>query len=333
MFVKYFWNIALIFLTFMFLAGCNSESENSSISSSDNNSEIVSNYYHLISRENDYGGNGSIESVTTFTSDNNGNLIRLESYGEIGELLSVAQFTYNSNRNLIKKEWDSAPANGIIDSVTTYTYDVNGKLTGEDISITQFSYQSTSTYQNIYDINKNLIRIEVDDGNNSSIDNIIFYAYDNNGKLIKQESDWSNNGSIDSIYLYTYNNSGKLTRKDYVSNDSNETYLYIYNSNGKLFQEGDDQNGDGLIDRSNKISYIYNSNGQITKIDKNQETATYTYDINGNVIQEMDYYGNITNYIWQQGQGYSKFYLTNDTCLLVSRLNSPEETLFDSVFK
>ncbi|OQW91704.1 MAG: hypothetical protein BWK79_16305 [Beggiatoa sp. IS2] len=283
-----------------------------------NNSSTV---YHLTRVEGDRGGDGSIEWFQNFTSDANGKLIQTELYNNQGELLYTGQFAYDNEGHLIEEEWDTSRGKGIV----TYTYDAYGELT-EKRSIDYSNGSSSefvSTSKNSYDANGSLIKREFDDGASFN------YTYDANRRLVKEEY----NGNYTGSYYYTYDENGKLIKVD----NSYETgsYLYFYDLNGQLLQEGRDQNGDGLIDVDGTYKiYTYDANGRITKVEGNEyrnSSNTYLYDTNGNIAQETDEIGNVTRYTWQQGLGYSMFHLT-DPCLLVSRRNSPEEQLFDSVF-
>ena len=166
---------------------------------------------------------GMVGQVTTYTYDENSNLLKTESKYE------TASYEYDAYGRLLKKTY----SDGLSD---LYTYDSNGNLT-----ITQ-AYGGTSTFT--YDANGNLLTMEAGeavernkyDGYGRLIESYYafgdmgetsYYKYDDNGRLIYEETPGG-------ISQYTYNEYGKVLTE---TTDYGTIYYYTYDADGNLIQE------------------------------------------------------------------------------------------------
>lgn len=309
--------------------------------------------YQLTRVEYDYGGDGTIDAVYTYTSDVAGNLTKWESYGTQGELQDVGTFTYDANKRLVKQAWDSTRTlaggkkvsiDGVIDGIIEYSYDSHGNLTREyrkDNNISSPSYNHTSSYTNKYDANGQLIQQQSDYESDGVINGVVNYSYAN-GRLTQQQIDHNGDAIIDEVDSYTYDVNGKLVKFEYATKTDTTSTNYAYDANGRLSQQK-------LVYSDNTsytTDYFYNTTGKLAKVEVNVSSGgnpatktytTYSYDTSGNVVEEKKYSssGNlsqVSHYGWQSGNGYTDFYAATDPCLLVNRGKSPEEGLFDSVF-
>ena len=198
-------------------------------------------------------------------------------------------------RDVFTKEYSDRDADGKIDNIRSYTYDVNGNLTKkEQDNDADGKIDNIRSYT--YDANDNLTKEEQDYDTDGKVDNIRLYTYDANGNLTKEDFDNNADGVIDYIVLYTYDASGNLTKTQEDNNADgviNYIALYTYDASGNLTREEIDQDGDGVINRISKITY--NTDGNLTKReeDKNadgimDEIFTFMYNKDGNMIRSEE---------------------------------------------
>lgn len=163
--------------------------------------------------------------------------------------------------------------------------------------------------------------VEIDQGNDGTLDEIIDYYYNDHGQLVGERSDTPNDsynkdyyyntygkleheewdyhydGTIDEIDYYDYDSSGMMFRLriDFdADNVDDEAIYYSYNA-GRLVQEDSDYNLDGTIDEVTE--YIYDQSGKVIQANHypdnpelDNQTTYYYYDPFGNIKrQEEDY--------------------------------------------
>jgi acyl-CoA-binding protein len=201
----------------------------------------------------------------------------------------------------------------IIDEVTTFTYDANGRLIKEANNDIPGFDDDISTF--IYDANGRLIRDELDVEPFGSINEVGTYTYDANGRLMSRREDSGNNGTIDAVETYTYDASGMLTGYG-EDTDNNGTIdlveTYTYDANGNLIRGEADTNNNGTIDEVFTAVYDANNNAVSSAVDADNNgtidgTVTFTYDANGNLNrQEYDNDNNGTTderytHTWERG--------------------------------
>lgn len=142
--------------------------------------------------------------------------------------------------------------------------------------------------------------------NNSDLDTVkesYTYTYDKNSNIKSEEiiNNYPTNNSdkVDEKRLYEYDNLGRLTNSAIVNNKNNKTsyYNYTYDEVGNMTSKAEI-----LSDtEKNATVYTYNDLDQLvtsttSNIVSGEQTSnkTYTYDKNGNNIQEVDSIKNIT---------------------------------------
>lgn len=164
-------------------------------------------------------------------------------------------------------------------------------------------------------------RVEIDKGNDGTLDEIIYYYYNDHGQLVGERSDTpydSNNkdyfyntygeleheewdyhddGTIDEIYYYDYDSSGMMfrLRMDFDADNADDEAIYYSYDAGRLVQEDSDYNLDGTIDEVTK--YKYDQSGKVIQAIHNpnnsaldNQTTYYYYDEYGKIKrQEEDY--------------------------------------------
>lgn len=205
-------------------------------------------YYEQGHARNENFEPGLVGEVTTYTYDDNSNLLRIDTptgsttftYDYLGRMLTenvgdyVTTYTYSGNT-----ETRTDPYGG----VTTYTYDENGNIL---TSVSEYSEE-----RNKYDSYGRLIE------RYSSIQDLeeetTYYTYDANGKLASM----SGPGFSTS---YTYNEYGKILTKT----DADGTYYYTYDADGNLIQEEDG--------KGNWKKYINDENGNCIQTETNYGT-------------------------------------------------------------
>jgi hypothetical protein len=155
---------------------------------------------------------------------------------------------------------------------------------------------------------KRLVRVDMDNNNDGSIESVSYRFYDEDGNLWKMEMDSDKDGDINSTTYYTYNEEGKLIQTKYdFNNDENidRVDYWIYDAHGNYKIEVDNGNNETIDE---VIYYTFDKNGKVIKYARD-------YDNDG----EMDYITYSTNY-------YDK-----NKNLIKVEANSDEDPDIDSV--
>ena len=216
-----------------------------------------------------------------------------------------------------------------------YWGDYNYYNNGKTIVLSVFWNYNDSIYKHhkdsvIYDDNGNKTLFFVFDGDSVWVnDEKTEYVYDANGNLIIYKySYWSNTASswrYDEKKEYTYSSNGLLTeelRYDYDQTaDTWKNYRkYIYNYDGSNLTEKIELSWNSSAsqwDSSYKDVYTYNSNNLLTShtsyyFDNGTNTFVeddkedYTYDADGRLIIQVEYYWNGTS--WDNDRKYQYYY-------------------------
>lgn len=208
-------------------------------------------YYEQGHARNENFEPGMIGEVTTYTYDENSNLLRIDTptgsttytYDYLGRVLSetagsyITTYTYSGNT---KTQTDS------YGGVSTYTYDDNGNLLTMD--------SDYAMERNKYDIYGRLI--EKYSAIESVEEETTYYTYDANGRLASVSG-------LGYITSHTYNEYGKIL----TTTSSDGTRYYTYDADGNLIQEED---GKGywkkyINDENGNCIQTEDSNGSIEK--------------------------------------------------------------------
>ncbi|WP_444998447.1 RHS repeat-associated core domain-containing protein [Aliikangiella sp. IMCC44359] len=246
-----------------------------------------------------YDKNNNLTSVTeTFHTDGSSSAnVRTTShqYDNFDRQTSVTNgdgktisYTYDSNGNrktvkdaddkVTRYEYDALNravnvANG--QGVTEYTYDRSSRQT-------QVSYPNGTQSQTTYDgagRTKSIRNLQ-----NASVISQFDYVLDANGN---REQQTETQGALVEVTDYHYDENDRLTQTDIsVAGSVIETTQLTYDKNYNRLTELKTANGQTVINKT----FVYNSRNQVTQVTDNLDTnqsATYTYDNNGNRIKKQ----------------------------------------------
>ncbi|MBN1832244.1 MAG: hypothetical protein JW896_09050 [Deltaproteobacteria bacterium] len=210
--------------------------------------------------EIDSGNNGSIDAITYYFYDSNGNMIRNEFDNDNdGFMDEITYYFYDSNGNRIRNEFDN-DNDGFMDEVRYFTYDSNGNQTSLEVDDgNDGSIDVVESYA--YDSSGHYTGFEYDDGDDGSIDVVGYATNDLNGNMTRLEIDEGVDGSIDEVRYFTYDSNGNQISLefDFDNDGSVDLTLYLTNDlNGHLVKIESDYNNDGFIDAVTHLtSWIY----------------------------------------------------------------------------
>lgn len=220
--------------------------------------------------------NSKTDHTTRYEYDKNNNLLK-----EIDWLGNEKINKYDPINRLVKK----IDANGkTIESIQYNNDNLQVKSTNALGNSKQFSYNSDGNIIKTIDEEGNSLEKNYDNNGNVSSEsdgkgNVTTYRYDEFNRLIGVRN------ALGQETIYTYDlNGNRLTQTDGKGN----TTTYQYNAANKIskiiYPKGLNDN----IEVKGKIeTYKYDSLGQIIKkTDRNGNSTTYSYDINGNKISE-----------------------------------------------
>ncbi|MDM8525911.1 hypothetical protein QUF80_21265 [Desulfococcaceae bacterium HSG8] len=198
----------------------------------------------------------------------------------------VVYFTNDTEGKTVKKEVDK-DNDGNIDTVQTYAYDDDGNMTEDTY---EGAYGLELRGIRIYDANGKETEYQTDDGNDGTIDSIIYRYYDTNGNLTKEEADDDNNGTTDSLMVCTYDENGNRisTESDYENDGTTDTVVTrTYEADGKITEVRTEDLNLGI---NITLEYHYDSHGNVI----GEDTTTRSGDWEDKSVSSSDYeYGRI----------------------------------------
>lgn len=247
------------------------------------------------SAEIDVDNDGDADRIYYFTLDDDGNIIQEDQdWGYNGTIDRRGYFDYD-NGKLTSEEW--VDDENFIPPVSedfppfdrTINYDVDGKITEEEVDedrddttpplVGTYTYKafgkvdeivwtgdpllvvgpSTRTYN--YEPEGNVVRKEIDDGNDDVIDRAIDFTYGTN--LIREYYDNDNDGLYDQIGTYTYNEDEFIDQFTW-DDDNNGTidlisyydYTYEEDDYGRTTKVVDDWSV-GDVSKEDSAKYLY----------------------------------------------------------------------------
>ncbi|MFK8100999.1 MAG: RHS repeat-associated core domain-containing protein [Saprospiraceae bacterium] len=251
------------------------------VSKVDANGKVTNYQYDALNRltQRSYEGN-----TDTYDYDANGNLV----YCANNDL--VLSYTYDEyNREtsktilnwgiLISYEYDAAGNRTKMTDptgITLYTYNANSQLIeikNPDNEVTKF----------VYDNANRLVRQEQHNGTT------INYSYDTGSRIIALENKRSD-GSAIANYQYEYDGNGNRIT---TTETDGTVWSYAYDENNQLLSVQKNSvlnqtfsyDGAGNRIAGNGVNYLYDAADRLASISGG---ATYLFDENGNLIQEMD---------------------------------------------
>lgn len=239
----------------------------------------------IASESLDTNADGTDDSVTTWTYDANGNqLSKVKDTNADGTPDSIESWIYDGNGNMLSYSLDSN-ADGASDAIKSWSYDIEGnQITFSDDTNGDGSAESTITYS--YNSLGRLLSF-VDDVIPTAITE---FSYDADDNKISESYDIDGDGTPEVITSWTYDASGNKTSVSYDLNGDGtpeEITTWSYDANDNKTERSIDANGDGTPDII--TSWVYDASGNKTSegTDLNGDgtddvITTWTYDVNGN---------------------------------------------------
>lgn len=248
--------------------------------------------WFLLSKNEEQPANPEMVTVWMMTHYN-GEPVSSYTYDEQGRITSwaITSYAYDKWGNIVE---ETKTTNGVEASRKTWVYDEQGH------ELEYVAYKDgveTSRETRAYDAQGNLIE-EVGYRNGEEFYRAS-YIYDKNNRLVERNGMTLTDvvlygGDAPDRYTYQYDASGNVVKIAYqngteVSRDTYNTNTYDGTEHGCTF---DDQGN--LIEADNgRLHIVYDAQGN--KVEKTAnfgtvgETYTYTYDENGNRVQEKMY--------------------------------------------
>ena len=233
----------------------------------------------------------------------------------------INSYSYNGNNELVKE----VDANGNVTTYThdvygnkktsktntksyIYTYDYNNNLTLENLNnklITNTTYDKedniltkyensvlveNNSYDNLYnktsELVENTIEVDLSYDKNNRVEKIFMegigvltYTYDSKGNIIEEKT------GLGGISKYTYD---AYSNKTSEINKNNYKTEYEYDSMGNMNKIKDH--------KGNIINYSYDNNSNLISKRVEQTNEFYSYNLNNELIREVDQYTDITLY-------------------------------------
>ena len=197
---------------------------------------------------------------------------------------------------LLRQSFSDQNADGIPDSITTYTYDANGNETSQTIDRNAdgvIDYISTATY----DSNNNRTSLAYDNDADGLFDLTSSATYNSAGNPIRTSYDIDGEGSEPaSVSTFVYDETGELLLQEFRDSNLDGTpdliATYTYDEQGNRTS---DRFGDSLLTRTfddfgNQTSERRNVDGD--SIFKFENTANFVYDEQDRLVSEAFDQGN-----------------------------------------
>jgi hypothetical protein len=204
-----------------------------------------------------YFKNGSVCEKTTYKYDAKDNLNEIIWYESGYRLMNRETYRYDKQNNII--EGTHYIGRDTLVGSDTYQYNENGKITG---------HKSFNSEGIVRDIDT--------------------YEYDANDYLIEKKMH-SGEPSVCRTFVYKNNDMGNLTLKVelQMNQSSVKKDVYVYDANGKMTKHI-------TFDKSYLVTDTFDPNGNKVETTTSYKgitsgKSTYSYDVNGNLIDEIMY--------------------------------------------
>ncbi len=260
--------------------------------------------------------------VTTYEYDNNSNKTKigniLKTYDELNRVISSTEngktvsYTYldddkklvvtDPNQNVTTEEYDKVGRLKKVTSsgkVTEYEYNNDGSLNKQvdESKVSEYEYYKDKMLKNLTTKTKSGILIE----ENS-------YEYDANNNILKDNSKVYTYDALNRIKTtndteYTYDKSGNIASKTVIDGNTIKATTYIYNAKNQLTKSNVlentalvsettysyDLNGNQIEEVANgqTVTNTYNARNELIKVEKGQAISEYSYNSAGKRIQKV----------------------------------------------
>jgi len=167
----------------------------------------------LVVSELDYWADGDVEyrGTITYYPDGQIDTLTTEDFTENPEKLYVEKHYYDDRSRLTTRTMDTR-ADGIIESVFTYTY-----YDGTDLLLTKERDDhplGSADIRWLYRYEGNTTILEYDDPIGGPIEALYRYSHDDEGNLVREEWDNNADGTVDDLLIWVFNADGCLVRKE-----------------------------------------------------------------------------------------------------------------------
>ena len=219
------------------------------------------------------GGYGQLESIETYTYDDNGDQLTARLHNSAAELVEMYTYTYNDTGKVLTESYD-ANGDGTGDSIITHAYDARGdRLTthtdtdGDGVN----EFVETNTY---------------DEGHHKLLTSTVAFA----------------DGTSGTKEVYQYNDMGSETFYAYDSSDEGGEYdltvIKSYDDNQNRISESRDT--DANLEPDYREELTYNDSGKVLQLKKDlgadgvvDHIVAYTYDVRGNRLTWTEQEGGV----------------------------------------
>ena len=253
--------------------------------------------------KNVYKGSDGSTSTSTYTYDENGNL--LKTVYKSGGKTSTTTYTYDANGNILKRAFKGSGYG----ETETFAYS-SGRLKKQTYEMVEGTYSSKGAFTYSYNA-KGLLTKKAYAAEDGSYKYAYYYYYNDAGFVSKIV--YKAPGSDTNTTTYTYNSKNRVTKTVSTGGGETSTTKYTYDTAGNVIKTVCDspfdyaaytttrtygEKGNLLTEKtvtgtgeSYTTTKTYNAKGLLTKeAYKSSEGTGYSwtlkYDANGNAIQE-----------------------------------------------
>ena len=153
----------------------------------------------LAKLEIDQGGDGSVDGVTTYVREPEGDGVKQTSTSSTGR---VEVLLINADGVPYESRVD-ADGDGVLEEIVTATYDESGHKV---LSVTDTGADGRIDERRIYenDAHGNVLKKEVDRGDDGTFEEVTEWTYDDQGNVLTEAVDADADGVVDSETTYDY---------------------------------------------------------------------------------------------------------------------------------
>lgn len=225
----------------------------------------------------DYKTDDYLQDTTTYTYDENGKVLSIESASY------QMVYEYDANGNCTKRTETRSFGDTTYTETTTSTYDENSRVISETYENDNGTYTTEATYND----QGLLIKSVTTNADNPEDVTVYENTYDEQGRVIKSVSSGLETYS-NYVQEYTYDSEGHASYKRINYDDEGNELITEYNADNIPIQ-GYEYNNGTLVTFASEIQY--DDKGNLASItykysDGTSATCTNEFDENGNRIRE-----------------------------------------------